>query len=539
MRTIVITGVLLGVLLACVFLALKTGGPSAGTGRSSQPTTSTGSSSAVPAGSNSLRLPADTSRLIAGTQSPIFILSDFEQSPGAWEADHRLPACRHATVARVRDRAQQGAFWLKMDGVRMDSQSHDAAFSIKPDTKDLSGRGTVLSAAVFLPKEAMAGLNVRLGIEDTHGGRHEQQDAAQLTPGQWTLVSWTAGDFLADTGRLLVMVRSGDQGYSGYLGLDNVTVHSDTTPAITDLRASITKEGCLRLGGNGGFLARVGVGAFGPDWQYACQNTNATVKALADSMEATGTLNAPGSPAAPIKYRITAKPTYNREIEVSVEATPQAAAKVRSLGIEVLVPRNVFGSTTIDAAPAGPAANPNLPLLFAATTADLHMAGDSPFGMEIRAQSPAVVTVLDDLVPVTFTYTAQKALQSANLAGVFNGWNTTATPMKGSADGKTWQATVPMPPGEQQYKFVLNGSEWVTDPHSTKDIKDRDGNTNSVKFVPRLSDEARPAAFHVMVNLVGSADGAPVSLTPNQTLRRTFRLVLNQPFKNQMSKIEP
>src|SRR2546430_4271698 len=33
-------------------------------------------------------------------------------------------------------------------------------------------------------------------------------------------------------------------------------------------------------------------------------------------------------------------------------------------------------------------------------------------------------SVLDDLVPVSFTYVATKAVQSVNLAGAFNGWNT-------------------------------------------------------------------------------------------------------------------
>ena len=62
---------------------------------------------------------------------------------------------------------------------------------------------------------------------------------------------------------------------------------------------------------------------------------------------------------------------------------------------------------------------------------------------------------------------------------------------------------------------------------------------NSVKFVARLSDEPRSPAFHLMVNMAGGTDGGPVTLTPNQTIKKSIRLVLNQQFKNQMNYIDP
>ncbi len=537
-RNLLILGVSVGVVAAVIAIAMNTGaGKSARTGTA----TSAAPNAVTPvnAASFSIRLPANSDRPTVGAQRPTFILSDFEESTGAWQPDKRLPSCRTARISRVRDRAQQGAYWLKMDRVKLDPEVPDAAFTVRPDTRDLSPRGTTLSAAVFVPIEARPPLTVRLAIQDSRGARHDQEEASNLVPGQWTLVSWNAGDLLTDAAQLVVTVHSPDHPYDGYIGLDNVSLRSDISPAISTIKAIITQEGFLRLGDGKSYLARIGLGVFGDEWQYATQTTSASIKALANGMESTGTVTVPDVPDGGIKYRLSAHAVYNREVIVNVEATPQSQVKLRSLGAEVLVPRSTFGSTTLDAAPTGSPASPTPPLIFATTTADVHLAGNSPFGMELRSQAPGVFMVLDDLVPVRFIMSSPKTLQSASLAGAFNHWNTNATPMKGSGDGRTWEVTVPMPPGEQQYKFVLNGNEWITDPRSTKDIKDRDGNTNSVKYVPRLSQETRSPAFHLVVTLAGGVNGAPVTLAANQTLKKSFRLILNQPFKNQMNAIDP
>jgi len=48
--------------------------------------------------------------------------------------------------------------------------------------------------------------------------------------------------------------------------------------------------------------------------------------------------------------------------------------------------------------------------------------------------------------------------------GAFNGWNVSATPMTKSADG-VWSVVVPLPPGDHEYKFVVDGS-YVADPEN-------------------------------------------------------------------------
>jgi len=93
----------------------------------------------------------------------------------------------------------------------------------------------------------------------------------------------------------------------------------------------------------------------------------------------------------------------------------------------------------------------------------------------------------------TFRYVAETALDSVHVAGTFNGWNNSKNPMKVDADGRTWTVTLPLALGQHQYKFVLNGSNWVVDPKA-KSQDDGGGNTNSLLFV-QPADFKIPAAL--------------------------------------------
>jgi hypothetical protein len=64
---------------------------------------------------------------------------------------------------------------------------------------------------------------------------------------------------------------------------------------------------------------------------------------------------------------------------------------------------------------------------------------------------------------IRFTYTDPNA-GSVSWAGEFNGWNTSATPMTKDANG-VWSVVVPLPAGEHQYKFVVDG-QWIADPEN-------------------------------------------------------------------------
>ncbi len=97
------------------------------------------------------------------------------------------------------------------------------------------------------------------------------------------------------------------------------------------------------------------------------------------------------------------------------------------------------------------------------------------FALSLFAQPKA----LGDGV-VEFTYSSPNANQ-VYLAGGFNRWEPTATPME-KADGE-WKIALEFEPGIYQYKFVVNGNEWVQDPNNPATVDDNYGGLNSVFVV--------------------------------------------------------
>lgn len=87
----------------------------------------------------------------------------------------------------------------------------------------------------------------------------------------------------------------------------------------------------------------------------------------------------------------------------------------------------------------------------------------------------------------TFRVTPQRPVRSVCLAGAFNGWNMTATPCAGPAADGSYAATVRLPTGAHQYKFVIDGSDWVADPQNPDRVGDNHGGYNSVLYLGRLA----------------------------------------------------
>jgi serine/threonine protein kinase len=78
---------------------------------------------------------------------------------------------------------------------------------------------------------------------------------------------------------------------------------------------------------------------------------------------------------------------------------------------------------------------------------------------------------------VEFTYKAPTA-RAVFLAGEFNQWSATATPMRKTAGGE-WNVTLQFPAGRYQYKFVVDGT-WFTDPDNPDKATTKEGIQNSV-----------------------------------------------------------
>jgi hypothetical protein len=73
--------------------------------------------------------------------------------------------------------------------------------------------------------------------------------------------------------------------------------------------------------------------------------------------------------------------------------------------------------------------------------------------------------------------TAQKAC----IAGSFNDWHPSVTPMIRLSDGK-WAKELALPHGRHEYRFVVDG-EWVDDPAATELIPNSFGTANAVLVV--------------------------------------------------------
>ncbi len=85
----------------------------------------------------------------------------------------------------------------------------------------------------------------------------------------------------------------------------------------------------------------------------------------------------------------------------------------------------------------------------------------------------------DAPVYVQFVYDGPAA-RSVSVAGDFNGWQTNASPLQDPDGDGVWTAMFPLRPGMHSYMFVVNGSEWVTDPRATRHVEDGFGMTNAL-----------------------------------------------------------
>ncbi len=70
---------------------------------------------------------------------------------------------------------------------------------------------------------------------------------------------------------------------------------------------------------------------------------------------------------------------------------------------------------------------------------------------------------------VTFNYYDPKA-KSVHLAGNFTNWQKAPLLMRKKENG-LWTITLKFPPGKYQYKFIVDGNKWVSDPMNPQAVK--------------------------------------------------------------------
>lgn len=91
---------------------------------------------------------------------------------------------------------------------------------------------------------------------------------------------------------------------------------------------------------------------------------------------------------------------------------------------------------------------------------------------------------------VLFVHTAPPTSR-VSVAGDFNGWSATATPMRYNEAVGVHEVCVPTSPGRLEYRFVVDG-RWEADPRNPSRTVNPFGETNSVVVVTRSS--VQPAA---------------------------------------------
>ena len=93
-------------------------------------------------------------------------------------------------------------------------------------------------------------------------------------------------------------------------------------------------------------------------------------------------------------------------------------------------------------------------------------------GMRVGPDSPAPDPVAEVSTPalhsvrLVYVPPADQDVRQVHVAGDFNGWSETTTPLR-QVDG-VWTATLVLPPGDYEYMFVENGKRWVTDPLASR-----------------------------------------------------------------------
>lgn len=114
---------------------------------------------------------------------------------------------------------------------------------------------------------------------------------------------------------------------------------------------------------------------------------------------------------------------------------------------------------------------------------------------------------LTGTVIVTFELPSCLWATKVSVAGDFNGWNTTSTPMRQERDG-VWRARVELAAGGRfQFRYLIDG-QWQTDYHADGNVTNEYNTENSVVDLSIvLSERLRAPGVSDLVR-EGEANGA-------------------------------
>jgi Glycogen recognition site of AMP-activated protein kinase len=115
------------------------------------------------------------------------------------------------------------------------------------------------------------------------------------------------------------------------------------------------------------------------------------------------------------------------------------------------------------------------------------------------------------LVPVTFRFPAHLALkaQAVSVVGSFNGWNSTAHPLRRAGNGD-WMITIYLSPGRVVYMFWADGVMWL-DPDDEGRIPNTWGSEYSLRQVTSVISDGDGDASRLTVQRSPARQGERVS----------------------------
>ncbi len=79
-------------------------------------------------------------------------------------------------------------------------------------------------------------------------------------------------------------------------------------------------------------------------------------------------------------------------------------------------------------------------------------------------------------------------IQSVNLVGSFNQWNTGSMPMTFDESEQCWKYEIDLPQGSYAYKFVVNGLEWLHDRYAERFKQNEVGSLDSIALLREKQD---------------------------------------------------
>jgi hypothetical protein len=119
---------------------------------------------------------------------------------------------------------------------------------------------------------------------------------------------------------------------------------------------------------------------------------------------------------------------------------------------------------------------------YLATVTDLLGVRPTPVVGSMSARASACAPV-----PFRYAPSPTRTLKSVHVAGSFNQWAATVQggglALQYAQDEQAWRGTLSLKPGEYTYKFVLNESEWASDPGNPNRKPDGKGGENSLLVV--------------------------------------------------------